>query len=286
MSIQIKTANLVEKTDIPERDVDLNGKHVQSVNIYQTDGSFVTTEPYNNRVVWYPQNPNNTDNTILGTEKILDSFSGYGYLYFPLDARFDYARRILWIADSGNKRVLKVDINSGSAIDVAENGYFVTSMTVNINDGGIYVKSIKNSSTGIIQHYNKIADFVESFEFSCSYNVTGDDIVDTYSYIFSIPLPSSIVFDHVRNRLWWIGNTMIYMADTINKNVVSYSIANNGFDSARSIDVDFESGNAFIVAKETETETWKVLQAFRDNNAIVATAYVEKTYPSIRVGGV
>jgi hypothetical protein len=281
MSIQIKTINLAEQEAIISRDVNLNGTHVQSVNIYQTDGSFVTTEPYNNKVVWYPQNPNNVENTILGKLQTFNSFAGYGYLYFPLDARFDYARRILWIADSGNKRVLKIDINSGSAIDVAESGFFITSIAVNINDGSLYVKSIKDSTTGIIQHYNKSADFQESFEFSCNYDTTVDNISDTYSYVSSIPLPSSMVFDHTRKRLWWVGDGMIYMADTINKNIVPYSIASNGFGAARSIDIDFASGNTFIIAKKTSNGEWHILQAFRDNNAIVSSAYLLKTFADI-----
>jgi len=286
MSIQIKTINLVEQEAIIDRDVNLNGEHVQSVNIYQTDGSFVTAEPFNNRIIWYPQNPNNVENTILGKIQTFDSFAGYGYLYFPLDARFDYARRILWVADSGNMRVLKVDINTGSAIDVAENGYFVTSIAVDINDGSLYVKSIKNSTTGIIQHYSRLADFQESFEFSCNYDTTIDNIADTYSYIFSVPLPSSMVFDHVRKRLWWVGNEMIYMADTINRNIVPYSMASDGFGMARSVDVDFASGNAFIIAKSIGNNMWHILQAFRDNNAIVSTTYVEKQWTSSRVNGV
>lgn len=286
MSIQIKTISLVEQEAMIDRDVNLNGDHVQSVNIYQTDGSFVTSEPFNNKLIWYPQNPNNAENTMLGRWKTFNSFAGYGYLYFPLDARFDCARRILWIVDSGNNRVLKVDIDSGSVISAINNGYFATSAAIDINDGSIYVKSIKNSSTGIIQHYNYKTDFQESFKFDCYYSSTGSNIENTYRYIFYLPLPSSMVFDHVRRRLWWTGDTVVYMADTINKNVVAHTIISDGFLAARGIDVDFASGNAFVIAQSTGDSKWYILQMFRDNNALLSTAYVKMRYPSSRVDGV
>lgn len=277
MSLQIKTINLVTKTAMLDRDVNLYGKHVQSVNIYQTDGSFVTTEPFNNKLIWYPQNPNNIANTILGEWKVFTSFTGYGSLSIPMDARFDYARRILWIADAGNKRVLKVDINSGTALDSVTNGYFSNSVVININDGSVYVKSIKNSTTGIIQHYNQNADLQRTFEFSCTYSVTEENIVQkSYALISSLPLPSSMVFDHVRRRLWWVGESTIYMMDTLNKNIVPYSLLTNGFSSIISIDVDFESGNTFAIGKKTGYDSWFILQIFRDNNQLVSTAYIEK----------
>lgn len=286
MSISIQTINLVTQSAMSDRDVKLYGEHVQSVNIYQTDGSFVTTEPFNNKLIWYPQNPNNVANTALGEWKTFTTFAGYGNLSMPMDARFDYARRILWIADAGNKRVLKVDINSGTVIDAAENGYFSNSLAININTGGIYVKSIKDSETGIIQQYNNIADFQNSFEFPCLYSVTGETISETYTYMFGLPLPSSMVFDHARSRLWWVGENTVYMMDTLNKNIIPYVTLDNGFSSLRSVDVDFESGNAFIIAQRLGYHSFYILQMFRDNNAIVSTAYMEKTEPSSRPYGV
>ena len=286
MSIQIKTINLVEQEAIIDRDVNLNGEHVQSVNIYQTDGSFVTAEPFNNRIIWYPQNPNNVDNTTLGEWKEFSSFAGYGFLSLPMDAKFDYVRRILWIADAGNKRVLKVDVNSGTVLDVAANGYFCHSISVNINTGGIFVKSIKDANTGIIQHYNKSVELQASFEFPCTYSNIGEPIVETYSFMFSLPLPSSMVFDHVRNRLWWVGNNRVYMADITNKNIVPYTIEDDDFHQAKSVDVDFKSGNTFVTAKRKGYNSWYILQMFRDNNSIVSTAYLEKLRSSNRPSGV
>jgi hypothetical protein len=286
MSIQIKTINLVEKEAIEARSVNLNGSHVQSVNIYQTDGSFITSEPFNNRVVWYPQNPNNLSSSIITEWKIFTSFTGYGYLLYPMDARFDWARRILWIADSGNKRVLKVEANTGKAMDVAANGYFANSLAINLNNGDMYVKSIKDDSTGIIQQYNSNADYQRSFEFPCTFNVTGETRTNTYSSIFEMPLPSSMTFDHYRNRLWWVAEGFVYMIDVNTKNIVPFSIIEQGFTDARSVDIDFESGNSFVIARETGYNSWYILQMFRDNNSLVSTAYMEKLRPSERPYGV
>jgi len=280
MSINIQTINLVSKSVISDRDVDLDGNHVQSVNIYQTDGSFVTTEPFNNKLIWYPQGPNNVANTSLGEWKTFTTFVGYGNLNMPLDARFDYARRILWIADSGNKRVLKVEINSNTVTDSAENGYFSNSIAININNGMCYVKSIKDSQTGIIQQYNQSVDLQNSFEFACLYPYNGDNITNTYGFIYNLPLPSSMCFDHSRNRLWWVGEDTIYMMDTLNKNIVPYIILSDGFYELKSIDIDFKSGNAFVIAKRIGYNGSYILQMFRDNNFIVSTAYMEKIEPS------
>ena len=285
MSLQIKTLNLVEQEAMSDRDVELNGKHVQSVNLYQTDGSFITVEPFNNKLIWYPQNPNNVDNTFLGEWKEFTSFAGYGFLSLPMDAKFDYVRRILWIADAGNKRVLKVEVDTGTVLDVVENGYFCHSIAVNVNTGGIFVKSIKDANNGIIQHYNQSVELQGSFEFPCYYSNIGEPIVETYAFMFSLPLPSSMVFDHVRNRLWWIGNDKIYMADITNKNIVPYS-TEGSYYRAKGIDVDFASGNTFITVQRTGYNSWYILQMFRDNNSIVSTAYLEKLRDSNRPHGV
>jgi len=280
MSINIQTINLVSQSVISDRDVNLDGNHVQSVNIYQTDGSFITTEPFNNKLIWYPQGPYNATNTSLGEWKTFTGFVGYGNLNMPLDARFDYARRILWIADSGNKRVLKVEINSNTVTDSAENGYFSNSIAININNGMFYVKSIKDSQTGIIQQYNQSVDLQNSFEFSCLYPYNGDNITSTYGFMYNLPLPSSMCFDHARNRLWWVGENTIYMMDTLNKNIVPYIILSDGFCESKSVDIDFKSGNAFVVAKKSGYNGSYILQMFRDNNSIVSTAYMEKIEPS------
>lgn len=280
MSIQIRTINLVEKVAIYDRDVELYGRHVQSVNIYQTDGSFITTEPFNNKLIWYPQAPYNAANTALGAWKIFESFVGYGYLSFPLDARFDYTRRILWIADSGNKRILKVNIDSGTVIESINNGYFSHSIVVNINDGSIFVKSIKDRENGIVQHYSKEGILLNSFEFACNYGITEEDITNTYDFASSLPLPYTMVFDHARKRLWWTGDEFVYMTDTINENIIPYHIASHHFHLARGVDVDFDSGNAFVIAKNVSDSNWYILQMFRDNNKIVSTAYLIKDEPS------
>jgi hypothetical protein len=286
MSIQIKTIDLLDQIPLVDRDVNLNGIHVQSVNIYQTDGSFVTTEPFENKVIWYPQNPNNVGNTLLGEWKIYTTFSGYGALLFPTDARFDYTRRVLWIADSGNKRVLKVDVNSGTVINSASNGYISNSLAININTGYIYVKSIKDENYGIIHSFNQKAELQNTFEFPCHYVVPNVYSPPSYAYLFSLPLPSSMTYNHVLNRLWWVGGDRVYMMDTLNKNIVTYNIYSDGFTDLRSVDVDFKSGNAFLIARKIGYESWYILQMFRDNNNIVSVAYIKKIIPSSRPYGV
>lgn len=278
MSINIRTINLVKKAVISDRDVVLGGKHVQSVNIYQTDGSFITTEPFNNRVLWYPQAPYNVGNTALGGWKIFESFAKYGYLNYPLDARFDYARRTLWIADSGNKKVAKVNIDSETVIKTIDNDYFSNSLAVNINNGNVYVKSIKDKSNGIVQQYGQDGTLLNTFEFPCEYGIDFEDIKNEYSFIMKVPLPSSMVLNHSSNRLWWTGDNFVYMVDVLNKNIIPFKI--DGYRNARGVDVDFASGNAFVIAQSVYNTNWYILQMSKDNNQILSTAYIDKVEPS------
>ena len=277
MSTEIKTINLTDKDSINSRNVYLNGSHIQSVNIYQTDGSFITTEPFNNRLVWYPQSPYNASNTLLGKWKTFESFSGYGFLSFPLDARFDYTRRILWIADSGNRRVLKVDIDSGKVINSVTNGYLPHSVIININNGGVFVKSIKDKNTGIVEYYDSNCKLLSSFEFNCYYGITYEDIKSTNSFISLVPLPSSMCFDNSRSRLWWTGNNYVYVADILNKNIVANEIS--AYVSSRGIDIDNTSGNAFVIAaRKQNNNQWHILQIDKDNNSIVSYTYLPEIH--------
>lgn len=274
MSIQIKTINLTTKSPNYNRDVILNGSHIQSVNIYQTDGSFITTYPFDDKLIWYPQSPNNASNTLMGQVKIYEEFSGYGNLSFPMDARFDFIRRWLWIADSGNKRVLKIDINKDTVGKSISNNYFSHSLAININNGDVFVKSIKDSQNGIIQQYDSKGIIKNDFQFECNYNVGFEDMENTYAFIISNPLPSSMAFDHVRSRLWWTGDNFVYMADMLNQNIVAYDVSVNSFETVGGIDIDFASGNAFTVARNFVRNQWYVLQMFKDNNSIVSSSYV------------
>lgn len=273
MSIEIKTINLNEKESIHNRNVSVNGSHVQSVNIYQTDGSFITTEPFNNRLIWYPQSPNNVNNTLLGKWKTFDFFSGYGYLSFPLDARFDYVRRILWIADSGNQRILQINIDSGTVTNTINNGYLSHSVILDINNGDVFIKSIKDKMTGIIEQYSVSCKLLNSFEFACNYGIAFEDIQKTNAFISSIPLPSSMVFDNSRRRLWWTGDNYVYMADTLNKNIVANNL--NAYVMTRGIDIDCLSGNAFVIAaRKLNNSQWHVVQISKDNNSVISHSYL------------
>jgi len=280
MSIQIKTIDLLNNIVIPYRDVNIYGEHIQSVNIFQTDGSFITTEPFKNRLVWYPQSPSNATNSWVGKWQIFDSFQGYGNLYFPLDARFDFIRRKLWIADSGNQRVLSIDLNSGNVVKNITNMYFVHSICLNINDGDIFIKSIKDTNLGVIFNYDINGNLKNTFEFYSDFGITDFTIRNTYDFVSKFPLPSSMAFDYARWRLWWTSSEYVHMADLINKNIVSLNTIDSNYKNSKGIDIDLDSGNAFVSAQQFDKNNWEILQIFRDNNKIISTAFLADEFAS------
>ena len=269
MSAKIKSCRLNSHEHIHSRDI-LAKSFVRSININQTDGSFVVTEPLedNGKIIIYPQSPNNS----VYETKIYTSFDGYGNLYMPLDARFDFVRRKLWIADAGNQSIVKIDINNYST-DLSIDGIILPhSIVPEINLGGVFVKGFSGVNTGIINYYGKNGKLNDYFTFPCDLGLLSTDIEMSVNFVKTLPIPSTMIYDHVRWRLWWTAGQFVYMADLSSKTIVENDLGTEYIDT-RGIDIDLSSGNAFVVAKR-DYGAWYLVQVFRDNNETFCGAYL------------
>jgi len=271
MSIEIKSCRVNNLMHIPSRDVDISDNVlVQSVNVNQIDGSFVVTEPLENngQIIVYPQSPNNS----LYNTTTYTSFDGYGNLYMPLDARFDFTRSKLWIADAGNQSILKLETKKYSTDFFIDGIILPHSVVPEINLGGVFVKGFSGINTGIINYYGKNGEINDYFTFPCDLGLDSTDIEMSVSFVRTMPSPSTMVYDHSRWRLWWTAGQFVYMADLSSKTVVENDLGTEYIDT-RGIDIDLSSGNAFVVAKR-DYGAWYLVQVFKDNNKTFCGSYL------------
>lgn len=266
----IKSANLQKNIEIVSRRLIVNDK-VRSIHVNQLDGSFVTTEPQSNIVKIYPQNPNTAYDTI----KEFSTFNLYGSLSQPLDAKFDFTRNKLWIADTGNQRVLRINPDTSEIETEITDISFPYSIAVNINDDTVFIKSFEDTITGSIHHYNNAGEEISNTLFQQAYPYSSLTNFPDINYEDPRIKTSSMVFDHTHHRLWWVAySTYIYMFDVRNKQIISNDLS-DAYKNLRSIDVDFNSGNIFILCSDMRENDW-IIQINRDNNQILGGGYVDE----------
>jgi len=288
MSKQIKFFDLENNVLMPLRSID-NDLFISSYDFDQTSGKFLVVEPYDEdgsqggRVVIYPQSPQLKINEIT----ILKTFNRYGSLYYPLDAKFDYVRRRIWIADTGNNRVLKVRIDPGTVSFEITGITYPHALAADLNIGGVLVKGYtgKTMQTGIVAHYKSNGEELSSFRYdlrdadSSSSSSSFEGLLSSSSSsgegtVPQMPSVDSLKYDHVRSRGWWVAKTKVYMIDEINHQVKTYDLRDDDFYFVYSLDIELSSGNAFIVAGDNHDERF-VVQMFRDNNVVIGTGYIE-----------
>jgi hypothetical protein len=290
MSETIRTVDLSNDTIITRRDV-TSATRIVSLDINQTTGEYLVSRPFNldgtegGEVVVFPQ----SSFMDIYQPVSIKNFSQISSLYYPLDARFDYTNNKIWIADTGNERILKIKKNNLTNVDaIARNIVFPHSLVVNLNNGGAFVKAYTDISMtkGIVYSLESNCDIAATFIFdlisinSSSSSSSSPEVVSmstsssSEEYIFpALPYYNSMAYDHVRSRVWWGAGHRIYMADEKNMQVQTYDINNNGFSGSFSINVELATGNAFVVVEDSYGERFLV-QMFRDNNGLIATAYL------------
>ena len=128
--------------------------HVRTINLNQTDGNFVSALPLENSIVVYGQSPNSS-NSWFGQSQTVTDLGIYGEFSFPLDAKFDYVRRKIWVADTGNNRMIELDYNSNSVDFEITNILYPSALTINQSNGDIFVRGFSSSSDGVIYWMNK-----------------------------------------------------------------------------------------------------------------------------------
>jgi hypothetical protein len=275
MSIYINSVNINLAEVVNARTVITSGNYISSISSNQITGDFIVTNPdlEGGSVIIYPQSPSNLTSALIGEAKTLKNFSGYGFLNFPIDSQMDYARNKLWITDAGNERILKVDMDSFLVDFSIASISLPHSIVPNINNGGVFIKAFTNLNSGVIYYYSSNG-VLQSF-FTYLDNLDGESLIPDISnpYAINFPLPSTMCFDHRRNRLWWTANEYVYMVDLSNSQIVSYDLSINGYSATRGLDIDIDSGNSFITVYG-DSDRWFIIQMFRDNNAILSRCYL------------
>lgn len=259
---------------------------IRSIDVDQTSGKYAVSSPRNESgalggsVTIYPQSP------VLGIDLpvVIRDFRQVDSLRGPYDSRFDYIRRKLWIADSGNDRVLKINIDTQDVETIITDIIYPHALAANVNEGGVFIKAYTNfDNTGVVYSYSSNGVQVAKFEYSLNEAISSSSSSSEFSsssstsmnYMPSLPFASSIVYDHVRSRIWWVAESKIYMADTRNKQVIVYDISANNIENLKSVDVELSSGNAFVVGSLiTIPANWVIAQMSRDNNKYLSSAYI------------
>jgi hypothetical protein len=265
MTEEVKTVNLNSDIVMTQRNVIVDRVPI-SISVNQITGEYLLTYPrddsgsFGGDVIMYPQSPD----TQIHAPITIKDFYQTSSLYRPLDARFDYVRGKIWITDStGDGRVIKVKKELPRDVDViVEDLIYPHAIAPNLNTGGAFIKAFNGDDRveGVIYILKSNGDESDSLVFQNDFPAE--------------PSPYSIVFDHIRSRVWWVAGSKIYMADVKNFEVHSFNVQSYGFSSVYTIDVELATGNTFVVAGDNHDERF-VLQMFRDNNSLLASAYLE-----------
>ena len=254
---------------------------VRSIDIDQTSGKYAVTSPRDENgvvggnVIIYPQSPQLSD---INIPVVLKNFRQVSSLHGPYDSRFDYVRRKLWIADTGNDRVLKVNIDTEEVETIISNIIYPHAMAANVNRGGVFVKAYSAyESTGVIYRFSSNGTERSKYEYTLldDFSSSSSSEGSSPDTIPPLPFASSIVFDHVRSRVWWVDDSNVYMVDERNLQVQVYDLAANDTGSLRAIDVELSTGNVFIVGRPISSAIeWVIAQISRDNNKFLGRAYI------------
>jgi len=289
MSETIRTVKLTDNEAIVGRDIAVDST-IDSIDVNQIDGSIVTAESnsdgqYLGRITIYPQNWQLP--TVNPT--YLTSIPRGGYLNYTLDARFNHVRRKIWIADTGNHRVIKLNRDTyDTDLIVDDMFYYPYALSVNFNNGGVFIKAYADldREEDVLYYLRSNGEAIVNFKFgrdnlesssssssesadsSSSSTGLSDDSSSSSSGVFvPPPMPSSrsMAFDYVRSRLWWVDGKKVYLFDVRGKQVNSYNLGAEGYAGTRTIDVDLNTGNSFVIASDVNDE-WFLIQMNRDNN--------------------
>lgn len=298
MTNAIKSFSNKNKTEIGGRR-NLPKAYVRTVHLNQTDGNFVSSLPIKNSICVYGQSPNSSNSWFSGN-KFLSNLYDFGSLNFPLDAKFDFVRRKIWVVDTGNNRVLQIDYNTFLVDYEVGDLSIPCAMTINQANGDIFVRGFVNNETGVIYWMNKSGEIQDSILFPEEFPLPDFVLTKTTSSSYALPSPSTMDFDHVRNRLWWTGSQTSFMADLNTMNVSSFDLAELGLQKATPVEIEHSSGNVLIGCYPSESKILgnkrfsTILYMYKDNDhpleimdvsdSVASEVIDPSTQPGIEVG--
>lgn len=274
MTNAIKSFNNKSKSLITGRSIDPK-TYTRTIHVNQTDGNFVVANPNKNNILVYGQSPN-VSNSWFGSNKTISNLYDFGALSFPTDAKFDFVRRKIWVADTGNNRVLLIDHNT-SRVDFEVNGLnFPCAIAINQSDGDVFVRDFYDKDNGIIHWMNKSGQKQDSIKFQDNFINSTFTIEKITQDGYDLPSPSTMDFDHVRNRLWWTANNKLYMADMNCMQISDFDFSTYDIGDISPVEVEYDTGNVFVGAYPSESKITAdkrfstLIYMYKDNNYPIA----------------
>jgi len=268
MTVEIASINLSPLSIINGRTVAANNP--RSLDVNWIDGSIAAIEPLtdNGIIKLYPQNPNNT----AYTTTTISELPGYLPLDLPTGIVFDSTRNKIWIADRRN-RVMSMDKDSQEVLSYTKNINLPYALSADINTGGVFILGYKNLSTGIMTYLEQDGSINSTIEFPHEFPSAQLEFESTIAFVNSLPSPHSITYDHVRSRIWWLALTTSYMMDVATRSISTYDLSAHSFVSLQTVNIDLQSGNTFITAKD-ETDYY-VVQMSKGNDKYFGRSWMQ-----------
>jgi len=245
-----------------------DGEQVQSIKINSADGTFYVSYPLDNggTLIHYPQNLNNSNYDSITIKSVED----YGDLSFCLDVGIDMFGQRLWIADAGNTNVVALNLQDNTFLRVVEGITLPHSIIVNPIDRSVFIKSFTSNTTQKITQISKKGNILFEFEFPAK--ISSTTITEDSTYLSKIPKSYTMDYDSNLNRLWFVSESILYMIDLDTKQIVTQDLEDVHLYNVSCVSVDKSSGNAFVIIDDTAN--WYVQQVYKDNNAVLGTAYI------------
>jgi hypothetical protein len=85
-------------------------------------------------------------------------------------------------------------------------------------------------------------------------------------------------FDSVRSKLWWVDGNTVYVLDIRNKQIQTQDISYSGFYDLISIDVEFKTGYAYVVANWSDIylSGLFIVEINKENTIVLGRAYIKE----------
>jgi len=125
-----------------------------SIDFSEFNGEYLASFPYNEydtktgSVLIFPKVYDNDGTTIR-------NLGDYGNLRLPKDAKYDLPRNTIWISDTGNHRVLKINATTLAVDDSIEEDFkFPYAIDVNKTNGNIAISAYNNAHSSALVMYS------------------------------------------------------------------------------------------------------------------------------------
>jgi len=197
-------------------------------------------------------------------------------LSFPTDLKVDSGRRVAWIADAGNSRVLAVSLDTLEVVRVLcdESVLFPCAVALDLSSGDVYVRAFPPAAAGAATSESSSSAGNAGPEVLARWSKGGSmEVVATVRAAMSLnpafmggdpeflalaeewgdeifPRSASMRFDSLRRRLWVLSAStrpavhMLSVSETVSLQTLDLAQA---MDSASAIDVDEGEGVARVV---------------------------------------